>query len=102
MNAVAHMFQKTVVQQGRQQATDRKVRPIIEVPLRSCGCGDTFWVAGQPNTRLLSDPTKPYIHCDRANGTAWESTVPPGSSLPDNIEIYEKAKTFGNQHVPGM
>ena len=67
----------------------------------------TAWVAGIEFTGLNTDPAKPYVWCDRATPTAYESaegyTVIGGRrTCPSHVEIFEKHKLVEPPHVPGM
>lgn len=67
----------------------------------------TAWVAGFEFTGLNSDPSLPYVWCDRSIPSAYESatgylTIGTQRACPANIEIFEKTKLVEPPHVPGM
>ena len=60
------------------------------------------YVAGTRTTGLTATATKPWIKCNRSTGAATEEAGPPSFPFPDNEEWFEKSRTYGDIHVPGM
>jgi len=60
----------------------------------------TAYVIGMKTEGLTTYPDCLWVKCDVSNGVCTEVLGPPADPFPANEEWYEKAKTYGDIHLP--
>lgn len=50
----------------------------------------------------MTNPQYPYIVIDKAQHTAYEDPGPLPDPMPDHLEYYRKAYTYGDIHETGF
>lgn len=99
LNAIGRLINGLHIEGGGSVLTTSQFIRLRLTPTGATFSG-TAYVAGVKTTGLLSDPTKGWIACNLSTGAATEvlagDVVLP---FPQNIEFYEKSKTYGDIHV---
>ena len=96
------LYRGTAEEAERMAYEETTRRSVIDLPYSRSACVDGVWFHN-----LRTDASKPYIYCDRAIPSAYESATPPpvvgGQEVNYvNIEIFRKWRSFGDIHVDGL